>query len=96
MAGAYIYYCEITKSRQDIDAGVYRVVAEGGFDRAWFPKLNRLVTASERVWKQGPKGGVKIMKQPYWSSNYYGGLYQTHNPQAMKEFAWVKLRAKAA
>ena len=94
MAGSYIYYCEITKSRQDVNAGVYKVVADSSPNGTWYPRLNRLVTVSERVWKQGPRGGVKVIKEPFLGSNYYGHKYQTTNPRAMKEFAWVKLQAK--
>jgi hypothetical protein len=48
---------------------------------------------SDRIWCQGPKGGVKIVKDRI---TYPGGMYGyvTHNEKAMKEFMWIKLKAK--
>ena len=42
---------------------------------------------------QGPRGGVKIVKDRI---NYYGGVYGyiTTNKKAMKEFVWIKLSAR--
>lgn len=90
--GTYTYYCEVGRDRSDYKAGVYKVVAEGGFHRPWFPQLNRVITVSDRVWKQGPRGGVKIIKDPEWGM--YPRSYITTNEKWMKEFAWVKLKAK--
>ena len=42
------------------------------------------------VWRQGPKGGVKVMPTTN-SFRQYG--YISKNEELMKEFAWVKLRA---
>lgn len=90
----YVYYCEVTKSRDDYGPGVYSVVTDGS-NRLWYPTLNRLLTLSERVWQQGPRGGVRILKEKFWSVKHYGYGYITSNPEAMREFAWLKLRAKA-
>ena len=90
MAGIHIYYCEITRSRQDLAAGVYSVATDSTNHR-WYPRLNRLVTASERVWKQGPKGGVKIIKDRDWEAPI---SYITNDNEWMKKFAWVKLKAQ--
>ena len=49
-----------------------------------------LVSHSERVWQQGPRGGVKLIKDRYLGD--YG--YITQNEEKMKEFAWIKLSAK--
>ena len=49
--------------------------------------------ASDRVWRQGPKGGVKITKDRYWWTG--GSPYITKNEDKMKEFMWVKLQAEA-
>jgi hypothetical protein len=45
------------------------------------------------VWCQGPRGGVKIVKDRI---TYPGGVYGyiTTNKKAMKEFAWIKLSAR--
>jgi hypothetical protein len=45
---------------------------------------------SDKVWKQGPKGGVKIIKDSYNGCD----LYITHNEKEMKEFMWAKLQAQ--
>jgi len=90
--GQYTYYCEVNRDRNNYRAGVYKVVAEGGFSRPWFPILNRVITVSDRVWKQGPKGGVKIIKSRDWP---YPMGYITTNDEWMRKFAWVKLRAKS-
>ena len=74
-----------------MEKGVYSVVADKGINHAWFPELNRLITASDRVWKQGPKGGVKIVKSRDW---LYPIGYITTNDEWMKKFAWIKLKAK--
>jgi hypothetical protein len=43
---------------------------------------------------QGPRGGVKIIKDRInWYGGMYGG-YVTNNETAMKEFAWIKLSAR--
>jgi hypothetical protein len=47
-----------------------------------------LTRFSDRVWKQGPYGGVKIIKD---RSGLYG--YVTNNEEMMKKFMWVKLQA---
>lgn len=47
---------------------------------------------SHRVWVQGPKGGVKIIKNRLSNTNLYG--YVTKNEGLMKEFMWVKLQAQ--
>jgi hypothetical protein len=56
------------------------------------PPLRRLdlITHSDKVWVQGPKGGVKLVKSRN-SISRYG--YVTRNEQAMQEFAWIKLSA---
>ena len=89
------YYFELDKDRTDhIDswkAGVYSAV---GYMGAWYGGQSRLAMNSNRVWCQGPRGGVKIVKDRI---NYFGGFgngYVTNNQKAMKEFAWVKLSAR--
>lgn len=89
--GQYTYYCEVKRGRGDYEPGVYKVVADRGWNHAWFPTLNRLITVSERVWKQGPRGGVKMLKAPSWD---YPMGYITTNDEWMRKFAWVKLKAK--
>ncbi len=89
--GQYTYYCEVKCDRKDFRAGVYKVVADRDWNRGWFPKLNMTIQFSDRVWKQGPKGGVKIIKDRDWEAPI---SYITNDNEWMKKFAWVKLKAK--
>ena len=95
MANRCIYYFELHRDRTDyIDswkAGVYSAVGYVGGYTGW---QNRLAINSDRVWCQGPRGGVKIVKDRI---NYFGGFgygYITKNKKAMKEFTWIKLSAR--
>ena len=87
----YTYYCEVQDRVREYPAGVYKVVANGV--GPWFPVLNRLTTVSDRVWKQGPRGGVKIIKHR-WHTEQYPIGYITTNEKYMQEFMWIKLKAK--
>jgi hypothetical protein len=89
------YYFELLQNRNDginsWKAGAYSAV---GYMGAWYGGQSRLAMNSDRIWMQGPRGGVKIVKDRI---NYYGGAYGgyvTNNKKAMKEFAWVKLSAR--
>jgi hypothetical protein len=55
-------------------------------------RLN-LIRYSDKVWREGPKGGVKIVKDRVGLNRNF--KYVTHDPKAMKEFAWIKLSAKS-
>lgn len=93
--GHYTYYCEVKDNYDGYKAGVYSVVSDRGvnsFNRPWFPTLNKIIQVSHRVWKQGPKGGVKIIKDRSWP---YPMGYITSDEKWMKKFAWVKLSAKS-
>jgi hypothetical protein len=57
--------------------------------------------AYDRIWCQGPQGGVRIVSENWMSQvyeknqkTYYGRKYVTKNEKAMREFAWVKLKAQ--
>ena len=90
--GTYTYYCEVKDRIREYPQGVYKVVADNDFSGQWFPTANRLITVSDRVWKQGPKGGVKIIKDRSWP---YPMGYITTKDEWMRKFAWVKLSAKS-
>ena len=86
------YYFELDQDRTDYinswKAGVY---SSPGYMGAYYGGQNRLSHNCDRVWMQGPRGGVKIVK------DRIGGMYGryiTNNQKAMKEFAWVKLSAR--
>lgn len=84
----YTYYCKVTYDRADIKPGLYMFSTTR--DRTL--GYNRLVTLSHKVWRQGPKGGVKIVKdKENWAHNIG---YVTKNEKIMKEFMWVKLQAQ--
>jgi hypothetical protein len=86
------YYFELLKDRGDgIDSWKAGVYSSPGYMAAW---QSRLSYNSDRIWCQGPRGGVKIVKDRI---TYPGGMYGyiTNNKTAMKEFTWVKLQARA-
>ena len=89
------YYFELGQDRTDgIDswkAGAYSAQGYMGGYMGW---QSRLALNSDRVWCQGPRGGVKMVKDRvnYYGNGVYG--YVTRNKKAMKEFAWVKLSAR--
>jgi hypothetical protein len=89
------YYFELDKDRTDyIDSWKAGVYSSPGYMGAWYGGQNRLSHNSDRIWCQGPRGGVKIVKDRInWYGGTYGG-YVTRNKTAMKEFAWVKLSAR--
>ena len=85
----YTFYCVVSKDRPqlDISAGTYRFTSMSTYHRN-----TKMVMASDRVWRQGPKGGVKITKDRYWWSG--GSPYVTKDEEKMKQFMWVKLQAQ--
>ncbi len=91
--GQYTYYCEVQHPRVELAPGVYKVVADRDVNRGWFPQLNRVIQISDRVWKQGPRGGVKIIKDRSWSMCPMG--YIKKDDRWMKKFFWIKLSAKS-
>jgi hypothetical protein len=54
--------------------------------------LPRLMRESDQVWYQGPRGGVQLIKGDYW---IYWTTYVRRDSEKMKQFVWVKLRARA-
>jgi hypothetical protein len=85
------YYFELLENRNDgiesWKAGVYSAV---GYMGGWVGGQGRLSMNSDKIWCQGPRGGVKIVKdRTTW---LYG--YVTNNPAIMKKFTWIKLSAR--
>lgn len=60
----------------------------------WFNP--NLIKYSDIVWCQGFRGGVRLVHFNWMKyenqTRKYG--YITSNPEAMKEFMWIKLKAK--
>ena len=83
----FTYYCEIHKDRDDIKQGIYVYMSER---RRKFDFL-RLHSISDKVWRQGPRGGVRIIKDRNFESPNH---YVTKDEKIMKEFMWVKLQAQ--
>ena len=54
--------------------------------------LPRLMRESDQVWYQGPRGGVQLVK---WDYCDYQATYLRQDSEKMKQFTWVKLRARA-
>lgn len=89
MARETIYYCEIAGDyTPEFSKGVTTIP----WKREYHTKILRCISYSDRVWVQGPKGGVKIIKDRQTNANLYG--YVTKNEELMKRFMWVKLKAK--
>ena len=53
--------------------------------------MPRLMRESDQVWYQGPRGGVKLIKGAYWD---HWATYVRRDSEKMKQFLWVKLRAR--
>ena len=85
----YSYYCEVTYDRADIKPGIYSFSSQKNSHLGF----NRLITLSDKVWRQGPKGGVKIIKDRGAAFRYNG--YVTTDEKLMKKFMWVKLQAQS-
>jgi hypothetical protein len=84
-----IYYCEIPGNyTYEFPKGVTAIP----WKREHTTKITRCISYSDRVWVQGPRGGVKIIKNRRDMTNVYG--YVTKNEKLMKEFMWVKLKAQ--
>ena len=54
---------------------------------------NYLFQQSDTAWCEGPYGGVRVVYNNFWRSHKRHG-YITQNAEAMKEFAWNKLRSQ--
>lgn len=85
-----IYYCEVLDDYTwEFPKGVIAIPLRGKF--GYQTKIRRCISYSHRVWVQGPRGGVKIIKDRIGID--YG--YVTKNEELMKQFMWVKLQAQS-
>lgn len=90
----FTFYCRVDRDypARGIKAGVYTYGSE--YNHLGWPRAagaHLLVQYSNKVWRQGPQGGVKIIK----NRNVDGYGYVTTNEKQMKEFVWIKLQARA-
>ena len=83
---ANTYYCVLSNTNNGMIPGVYCYTSESRSITNLLLKLN-----SEKIWQQGPKGGIKIIKDTT-DTGLFG--YITKNEKAMVEFMWVKLQAQ--
>ena len=84
----FTYYCEVFTDRRFINKGIYTYSCGKRKDF----KYLELIQHSDKIWRQGPMGGVKIVKdRNQWASSQY----VTTDEKVMKEFMWVKLKAQA-
>ena len=87
------YYFELGQDRNDgINSWKAGVYSSPGYMGAWYGGQSRLSYNSDRIWCQGPRGGVKLIKDRIHLAGEHG--YVTNNQKAMKEFAWLKLSAR--
>ena len=86
----HTFYCKVLKDYPSagIKAGVYSYTSEAGKRTSL---EFTLIQFSDKVWRQGPRGGVKIIKERTT------GIYQyvTKDEEEMKKFMWAKLQARA-
>lgn len=85
----YQYYCEVNWDRPGRPRGVYTFSSP---DHEYATRSNYdAVQCSDVIWRQGPGGGIKIVKDR--RCNYPVG-YITTNEKYMEKFMWIKLQAK--
>lgn len=81
------YYCEIGKTYQSIEAGIY-TFNKGQGTRHAASKL-RYIDIADRVWKEN-ENGVFWLKQRYKSASLPDKL----TGEDLREFMWIKLKAQ--
>jgi hypothetical protein len=85
----YQYYCEINWERPNRPRGIYTFSSP---DHKYATReYYDAVQFSDIIWRQGPKGGVKIVKDRRAS---YPVGYITSSEKHMKRFMMVKLTAR--
>ena len=82
----FTFYCKVTHDGgTNSNPGIYSFISAQ-------PGKFRLIGDSIKVWRQGPKGGVKIFKDRTGTHKLH--RYVTNNEEQMKEFFWIKLQAQ--
>lgn len=92
------YYCKINCQNEQWTPGVYSIKTSGNergkvYSPSTALRLN-LIRYSDKVWREGPRGGVKIVKDRVGLKHRL--TYVTNDPRSMEEYMWVKLSAKPA
>ena len=94
MANRCTYYFEVPNQvRNYLDNYEPGVYSSTGYVGGYVGWQARLTQECDRIWMQGPRGGIMIVKDRI---SYPGGVYGyvTNNAELMKQFAWVKLAAR--
>jgi hypothetical protein len=88
----YHYYCEVNWDQPGRPRGVYT------FDSPDHKYATRsyydAVQMSDVIWRQGPRGGVKVVKDRRGTYRTYPYGYVTSSKKHMERFMWVKLTAR--
>jgi hypothetical protein len=89
--GRPTYYCQVPGNvTQEFAKGVIMIP----FKHEYITKIKRCISYSDKVWIQGSRGGVKIIKdRETYPSGIYG--YITKNEDEMKKFMWAKLKSRS-
>lgn len=89
-----VYYCEV---HQDVTTEFPKGIIAITSKKSNRTKITRCISYSDKVWVQGPRGGVRIIKDRT-STGLLGYTnkndYVTRNDESMKRFMWVKLQAQ--
>lgn len=56
--------------------------------------LPNLFHLSDKLWTEGPRGGILMLKKTLNSTAIHSAYYIKKNSNSMKEFMWIKLQAK--
>jgi hypothetical protein len=84
------YYFEINPSVETYEAEAGTIIRLPG-DVGYSTKISRLASYSDKVWYQSEDGEVNIYKDRMTGEKSFN---VHHNEAIMKEFMWIKLKAK--
>lgn len=84
----YTFYCKVVTQALACEAGVYSFTTDKNPHRVRV--VHDFFCYSDKIWREGPKGGVLVLKDRYGLCRYI-----TTNEAAMEEFMWAKLSAKS-
>jgi hypothetical protein len=88
--GRTVYYCQVSKNHTpEFPKGIISIP----FKQEYITKIKRCISYSEKVWVQGSRGGVKVIKDRETDTGPFG--YVTRDDNEMKKFMWAKLKAKS-
>jgi hypothetical protein len=73
------------------DDSVHKVLTRG-LATSRYHKPSWMYDANQ-VWCEGPQGGISLVHQSWKCKTNFKTGYVKNDPEAMKEFMWIKLRA---